>query len=408
MENISSIPTHMKAWVYSEYGNIEETLKFDPDVPIPDIKEDQVLIKVVAAALNPVDCKRALGYFKDTDSSLNEIKTVPGYDVAGVVVKVGIKVKKFKVGDEVYGDIIDHDGVNKLQSIGSLAEYSAAEEKLLAHIPSNLSFIEAASLPLAILTASQALERVEFSAGKSILVLGGAGGVGTLVIQLAKHVFGASKVAATASTPKLELLKSLGTDLAIDYTKENFEELAEKFDVVYDAVGESDKALKGIKEGGKVVTIEPPASPPAIMYSLISDGAALEKLETYLESGKVKPVLDPKASKLNIHHGREVGLELGFDRADGSLTLGLAETQVHNLLETLFVVLGLVRVALCFGHRLGQSLRIPLSSYLSLKELCFVIMLPSECRVQGISYKGFHICSYFEDLQLSLPMRTVP
>ncbi|RDX66385.1 2-methylene-furan-3-one reductase [Mucuna pruriens] len=292
MANISSIPSHIKAWVYSEYGNIEEILKFDPNVTIPDIKEDEVLIKVVAAALNPIDYKRALGYFKNTDSPL---PTAPGYDVAGVVVRVGSQVRKFKVGDEVYGDINEY-GLNSPKTIGSLAEYTAVEEKVLAHKPSNLSFIEAASLPAVIITAYQSLEHIEFSAGKSILVLGGAGGVGTLVIQLAKHVFGASKVAATASTPKLELLRNLGADLPIDYTKENFEELKEKFDVVYDAVGqgENEKALKAIKKGGKVVSIAPPVTPPAILFNAISDGAVLEKLQPYLESGKVKPVLDPK------------------------------------------------------------------------------------------------------------------
>ncbi|KAJ1416491.1 Quinone oxidoreductase/zeta-crystallin, conserved site [Sesbania bispinosa] len=291
MANTPNIPSLTKAWVYSEYGNIEEVLKFDPNVPTPHIKEDQVLIKVVAAAINPVDYKRALGHFKDIDSPL---PTAPGYDVAGVVVKVGSQVKKFKVGDEVYGDVneitLDHP-----KTVGSLAEYTAAEERVLAHKPSNLSFIEAASLPLAIITAYQGLESVEFSAGKSILVLGGAGGVGTLVIQLAKHVFGASKVAATASTAKLELLRNLGADLPIDYTKENFEELPEKFDVVYDAVGQSDRAWKAVKEGGKVVTIVPSGTPPDIFFLLTSDGAVLEKLQPYLESGKVKPILDPKS-----------------------------------------------------------------------------------------------------------------
>ena len=110
-------------------------------------------------------------------------KTAPGYDVAGVVVRVGSQVKKFKVGDEVYGDI-NENALQNPKAIGSLAEYTAAEEKLLAHKPSNLSFVEAASLPLAIITAYQGLERVDFSAGKSILVLGGAGGVGTLLIQV--------------------------------------------------------------------------------------------------------------------------------------------------------------------------------------------------------------------------------
>ncbi|XP_027358724.1 2-methylene-furan-3-one reductase-like [Abrus precatorius] len=288
---MASIPSHIKAWVYSEYGNIEDILKFDPNVTIPNIKEDQVLIKVVAAALNPVDYKRARGYFKNTDSPL---PTAPGYDVAGVVVKVGSEVKKFKVGDEVYGDINEY-AVNNPKNIGSLAEYTVAEEKVLAHKPSNLSFVEASGLPLAIITAYQGLEKIEFSDGKSILVLGGAGGVGSLVIQLAKHVFGASKIAATASTAKFDLLRNLGADLPIDYTKDNFEELKEKFDVVYDTVGQTDKALKAIKEGGKVVTIAPPATPPAVPFFMISNGAVLEKLQPYLEGGNVKPILDPKS-----------------------------------------------------------------------------------------------------------------
>ncbi|TKY69254.1 2-methylene-furan-3-one reductase [Spatholobus suberectus] len=291
MASTPSIPSHIKAWVYSQYGDIEEVLKFDANVPTPHFKEDQVLIKVVAAAINPVDYKRALGHFMDSDSPL---PTAPGYDVAGVVVRVGNQVKKFQVGDEVYGDIneitLDH-----LKTIGSLAEYTAVEEKVLAHKPSNLSFVEAASLPLAIITAYQGLETVEFSVGKSILVLGGAGGVGSLVIQIAKHVFGASKIAATASTGKLELLRNLGADLPIDYTKDSFEESPEKFDVVYDAVGQSERALKAVKEGGKVVTTLPPGTPPAIPFLLTSDGALLEKLRPYLESGKVKPILDPKS-----------------------------------------------------------------------------------------------------------------
>lgn len=111
------------------------------------------------------------------------LQSVPGYDVAGVVVKVGSEVKKFKVGDEVYGDI-NHKALDKPKNVGTLAEYTATEEKVLALKPKNLSFIEAASLPLALETAYEGLERVGFSAGKSILVLGGAGGVGAHVIQV--------------------------------------------------------------------------------------------------------------------------------------------------------------------------------------------------------------------------------
>ncbi|XP_062151362.1 2-methylene-furan-3-one reductase-like [Alnus glutinosa] len=284
------VPSHNKAWLYSEYGSAVDVLKLDSNVAVPQVKEDQVLIKVVAASLNPLDSKRLRGFFKATDSPL---PTVPGYDVAGVVVKVGSQVKNFKEGDEVYGDITEK-GIDHPKRFGSLAEHTAVEEKLLALKPKNLSFAEAASLPLAIETAYEGLERTGFSAGKSILVLGGAGGVGTQVIQLAKHVFGASKVAATASTAKLELLKSLGADLAIDYTKENFEDLPEKFDVVYDTVGQSDRAVKAVKEGGQAVTIVSPVTPPAFRFGVTSNASILEKLKPYLESGKVKPVIDPK------------------------------------------------------------------------------------------------------------------
>ncbi|KAL2233615.1 2-methylene-furan-3-one reductase [Sesamum indicum] len=278
----------MKAWIYSEYGGVE-VLKLESNVAVPEVKDDQVLIKVAAAALNPVDFKRRLGLIKATDSPL---PIVPGHDVAGIVVKVGSQVKELKEGDEVYGDI-NEKALEKPKQLGSLAEYTVAEEKLLAVKPRNLDFVQAAALPLAIETAYEGLEKAGLSEGKSILVLGGAGGVGSLVIQLAKQVFGASRIAATSSTQKLEFLKSLGADLVIDYTKENFEDLPEKFDVVYDAVGQSDRAVKAVKEGGGVVTIFGPVTPPAIGFVVTSNGEFLKKLNPYLESGKVKAVLDP-------------------------------------------------------------------------------------------------------------------
>ncbi|XP_022971736.1 NADPH-dependent alkenal/one oxidoreductase, chloroplastic [Cucurbita maxima] len=286
---VSSVPLEMKAWVYGEYGGVD-VLKFDSSVSVPEVKEDQVLIKVVAAALNPVDAKRRQGKFKATDSPL---PTVPGYDVAGVVVKVGSQVKELKEGDEVYGNI-NEKALDGPKQFGSLAEYTAVEEKLLALKPKNIDFVQAAGLPLAIETAYEGLVRTNFSAGKSILVLNGTGGVGSLVIQIAKHVFGASIVAATSSTGKLEFLKSLGVDLAIDYTKENIEDLAEKFDVVYDAIGQCDKAVKVVKEGGRVVVLTGAVTEPGFRFVVTSDGAVLKKLNPFLESGKVKPIVDPK------------------------------------------------------------------------------------------------------------------
>ncbi|KAK3413233.1 hypothetical protein EUGRSUZ_I01801 [Eucalyptus grandis] len=285
-----TIPSKIKAWVYAERGNPVDVLKLVPDVGVPEIKEDQVLVKIV-----------------------------PGYDVAGVVVKVGDQAKKFKVGDEVYGDIIEK-AVDHPKQHGTLAEYTAVEERLLALKPKNLSFVEAASLPLAIETAYEGLERAGFSPGKSILVLGGAGGVGSLVIQLAKEVFGASRVAATSSTGKLDLLKSLGADLAIDYTKENFEDLPEKFDVVYDAVGQSERAVRAVKEGGSVVTISGKATPPAVLFFLTSNGSVLEKLNPFLENQKIKPVIDPKGT-FPFSQALEAFLFLQTGRVTGKIVI---------------------------------------------------------------------------------------
>ncbi|OMO69702.1 Alcohol dehydrogenase superfamily, zinc-type [Corchorus olitorius] len=131
-----NIPSKMKAWVYAHHGNPVDVLKLESDVDVPQVKDDQVLIKVVAAGLNPVDFKRILGLFIEADSPL---PTVPGYDVAGVVVKVGSQVTLFKEGDEVYGNI-NEKGLDHPKRYGTLAQYTAAEEKLLAPKPKNLSF----------------------------------------------------------------------------------------------------------------------------------------------------------------------------------------------------------------------------------------------------------------------------
>ncbi|KAH7532520.1 hypothetical protein FEM48_Zijuj04G0028900 [Ziziphus jujuba var. spinosa] len=178
----AAIPSVNKASVYSDYGKTSDVLKFDESIPVPEIKEDEVLIKVVAAALNPVAYKKIHG--------LNRCSCSGG--------KGGKQVKKFKVGDEVYGDVAEHF-TEEPKKLGVLAEYTAAQEKVLALKPNNVSLVEAASLPLAIETAYEGFEIAQLSAGQSILILGGAGGVGTLAIQLAKHVFGASRVAATLS-----------------------------------------------------------------------------------------------------------------------------------------------------------------------------------------------------------------
>ncbi|OIW01934.1 hypothetical protein TanjilG_14167 [Lupinus angustifolius] len=152
---------------------------------------------------------------------------------------------------------------------------------------SSTNSITTGVIPTTVIVLSRLFSSLELVSAMNFTVTGFS--------SLAKHVYGASKVAATSSTGKLELLRKLGADLPIDYTKENFEDLPNKFDVVYDAVGQTERAFKAVKEGGKVVTIVPGGFHNGIFFILASDGAILDKLKPYLESGKVKPILDPKS-----------------------------------------------------------------------------------------------------------------
>ena len=170
------------------------------------------------------------------------MQIVIGSDGAGVVVEVGDGVSKFKNGDQVYGDF--HNFTRGRQNPwGTLAQYTVVEEDLVAPKPTNLSFEEAASLPLAVLTAQQGFDIAKFEKGQSVLIVGGAGGVGSLAIQLARHVYGASRIVSTSSTGKLDFVKSLGADLVIDYTKQSYDQISEKFDFVFDTIGNSPTSL---------------------------------------------------------------------------------------------------------------------------------------------------------------------
>nr|DAD48094.1 TPA_asm: hypothetical protein HUJ06_018031 [Nelumbo nucifera] len=222
------------------------------------------------------------------------LQVVPGCDMAGVVVGKGEGVMKFSIGDEVYGNIQDFNAEGKLKQLGTLAEYVAVEETLVALKPSNLSFEEAASLPLAVQTAIEGFITAGFKEGQSIFIVGGAGGVGTLAVQLAKHVYGASRVVASCSAPKVEFVKSLGADLVIDYTKTKYEEIQEKYDFLYDTIGDTKNSFVVAKDGAPIVDITwPPSHPRAVYSSLTVCGKNLESLWPYLESGKLKAVLDP-------------------------------------------------------------------------------------------------------------------
>ncbi|CAM6110139.1 unnamed protein product [Calypogeia fissa] len=204
---MGTIPMVQKAWLYKEYGP-KEVLSFGEDVKVPKPAPDQVLVKVHAASLNPIDTHRRFGVYGKIGVPDSPLPTVPGFDLAGVVVKLGSGVSKFKVGDKVYSDV-NKFAMRNPKQYGTFAEYCAVEERLVAHIPENLSFAEAASLPASVETAYQALELAGLQEGGNVLILGGAGGGGSVVVQLAKHVFKAAKV-ATTSTPKGDFLEGLG------------------------------------------------------------------------------------------------------------------------------------------------------------------------------------------------------
>src|SRR5438045_2470643 len=235
----------MKAIVVHEYGG-PEVLKYE-DVPRPEPKDDQVLVHVIAAGVNPVDdASRSPKYAKFFGITL---PFIPGYDIAGLVEKTGAKITKLKEGDSVYAYL-------SLKGGGGYAEYAVATEVEAAPKPKSISFVEAAGVPVVALTAWQALiDTAKLSAGQTVLIHGGSGGVGSFAIQIAKAR--GAKVIATASTANQDLLKQLGADVAIDYTKQKFEDVAKDVDVVLDSVGKDTLARSYgvVKKGGFIVTL---------------------------------------------------------------------------------------------------------------------------------------------------------
>lgn len=172
----------------------------------------------------------------------------------------------------------------------------------------------------------QAFEIAKFEKGKSVFIVGGAGGVGSLAIQAARHVYGASRIVSTASTVKLDFVKSLGADLVIDYTKQSYDQISEKFDFVFDTIGDSSKSHVVAKEEAKVVDIATLSKPhPRVEgFGVSPHGHNLEKLQPYIESGKVKPVIDPK-SPYSFSDVREAFKHLETGRAKGKIVISPIE-----------------------------------------------------------------------------------
>lgn len=280
-------PATMKAVVVHEYGG-PEVLKFE-EVPRPEPKENEVLVRVIAAGVNPVDAMIRSGkYAKFFGTTL---PLVPGYDIAGVVEKTGAKISKLKVGDAIYAYTMWG---------GGYAEYAVANEGEATIKPKSLNYIEAASVPLVALTAWQALIDVaKLSAGQTVLIHGGSGGVGSMAIQIAKTR--GAKVIATASTPNQGLLKDLGADVSIDYTTQKFEEIAKDVDVVLDSVGMDTLARSYgvIKKGGFIASLVTQPDQAELdkhgirgaPISVKPNAKELAEITRLIEAKKIKPVV---------------------------------------------------------------------------------------------------------------------
>jgi NADPH:quinone reductase-like Zn-dependent oxidoreductase len=222
-------------------------------MPEPEVREDDVLVQVHAAGVNLLDSKIRKGEFKLILPYRPPF--ILGHDVAGVVVRVGSRVRRFKPGDEVYAR--PDDG-----RIGAFAESISIREDALANKPKNLTMEEAASIPLVGLTAWQALiEKANLKKGQKVLIHAGSGGVGTFAIQLAKHV--GATVATTTSTVNIDLVKQLGADVVIDYKKDDFEKRVHDYDVVLNSLGSETlvKSLSVLRPGGQLISISGPPDP---------------------------------------------------------------------------------------------------------------------------------------------------
>jgi len=279
----------MKAIVLHEFGG-PEVLKYE-DVPRPEPTEDEILVRVIAAGVNPVDGMIRSGMFAKHEKPA--FLMILGGDVAGVVEKVGGKITKFKAGDPVYAYL-------SLRRGGGYAEYAVAREKEATLKPKSITYVEAAAVPIVALTAWQALiDTAKLSAGQTVLVHGGSGGVGSFAIQIAKAR--GAKVIATASTPNQDLLRQLGADVAVDYTKTKFEDVAKDVDVVLDSVGKDTLARSYgvIKKGGFIVTLVAEPDKAELDRHGIR-GAALSVEPNSEELAQIGKLIDEKKIKVVV------------------------------------------------------------------------------------------------------------
>jgi 2-desacetyl-2-hydroxyethyl bacteriochlorophyllide A dehydrogenase len=306
----------MKAVVIRRYG-AAEVLQYE-DVEQPKIEPTQLLVKVRASSVNPIDWKIRQGMLSLISGS--KFPKILGFDVAGEVVAVGSGVTRFKPGDAIYGST-SFPG-------GGYAEFAAVPENLVALKPANLNYEEAAAVPLAALTALQALRNEgNIQTGQTVLINGATGGVGTFAVQIAKAL--GAVVTGVSSTKNLDLVKSLGADRVIDYTQQDFTEDTAQYDIIFDAVGKRSlsQTKKVLKPNGIYITTIP--SPEVFLESVLTAFLPIQKakfilekpntqdlvyLKELIEAGKIRVVIDrtyPLQELAAAHNYSETGRAVG-------------------------------------------------------------------------------------------------
>ncbi|HEY1435902.1 MAG TPA: NADP-dependent oxidoreductase, partial [Casimicrobiaceae bacterium] len=266
-------------------------LKYE-DAPRPQPGEGEVLIRVHAATVNPIDWNVREGHMKDFWP--HKFPLILGWDLSGVVQELGRGASRFKIGDEVYS-------VPDPTRNGAYADYIVVRESELALKPNSLPHIRAAAVPLAALTAWQSLfDTAHLQPSQRVLIHGGSGGVGHFAVQLAK--WKGAYVIATASTKNQELLRELGADETIDYTRQRFEDVARKIDIVLDPIGgdTQERSWQVLKKGGILLSVvEPPSADKAkalgIQATFVAshpNGAELAKIAELIDSGDLKPIVN--------------------------------------------------------------------------------------------------------------------
>ena len=307
----------MKAIVVHQNGG-PEVLKYE-DAPWPQPKDGEILIRVMAAAVNPVDAALREGRFGGGGG----FPFIPGMDVAGVVEQAGAKVR-FKKGDAVYAYL-------SFEEQGGYAEFVVTKESHAALKPKSIDFEHAAAVPLAATTAWQALvDKAGLKSGQTVLIHGGSGGVGTFAVQIAKAR--GAKVIATASSANQDLLKELGVDQSINYTTTRFEDVVKDVDVVLNAVrGDSLARSYGVvKKGGIIVSITGPPDPAELekhsirgtSFSAHPDAKILEDLAKLIDRKKIIPVVSAVIPLAEVAKAHE---QIASQHTRGKIVLKVAE-----------------------------------------------------------------------------------